>query len=199
MSEEIRAEEMQAGGESDAQNPSANEPQLQQPAPDASVPEGKAGSGAPGVGGAEGPAAEQGTAGEKAPAAADAEGASQEAEAGAAQTGDNRDHEGEAQSDHARAETATLRLAEALASAAIEKAGIPPARAKYAARLMDTSHIDPLADDAAQKYADAVRHLVEDIPELVPFGGTGSSGDHARRLENPNEETVSAFRRGMGR
>lgn len=194
MSEEKRAEEMQTGGEASAQNTSADAVQLQQTAPDESVPAGENGSGAPSAGTAKSAAAEQGASGEETQNAADAPDASQEAETRSAPADGDDGHEDKVQSAQARAETATARLAEALASAAIEKAGIPAARAKYAAKLMDTSHIDPLADDAAQKYAEAVRHLVEDIPELAPARSTGSSGEHPRKAQSISDDP---FARGL--
>ena len=48
-------------------------------------------------------------------------------------------------------------------------------------------------------YAEAAQRLVAAVPEFVPAGGTGSSGEHPRRAANPNDDTTSAFRRGIGR
>ena len=66
-------------------------------------------------------------------------------------------------------------------------------------KLMDAADVDPMAEDAAQRYAEAAQRLVAAVPEFVPAGGTGSSGEHPRRAANPNDDTTSAFRRGMGR
>ena len=83
--------------------------------------------------------------------------------------------------------------------AALQRVGVPEGRAEIAAKLMDTADVDPMAEDAAQRYAEAAQRLVAAVPEFVPAGGTGSSGEHPRRAANPNDDTTSAFRRGMGR
>lgn len=189
------------GGEANAQNAPENEQELQQSAPDAGVPSGEAGGGTDGAGGAAGTAAGEGTAGEKPENPADAALAAPGNEADAAPESKNgRDDAKAAEEAAARAASATARLAEALLSEALRDAGVPRERAGYAARMMDVSGIDPLADDAAQKYAAAAQKLVADIPEFVPAaGGTGSAGEHPRHTPKPEDETAAAFRRGMGR
>lgn len=200
MSEAMRAEEMQTGGEANAQNPSPEEMQLQSPAPDAGVSPGEGTGGPAGDGAAEGAPSDEGAVGSKPPSAPDAQASAQEPEAGAAPAGGSDARKGDASGAEARAAAATARLADALVSTALQNAGVPAARAAWAAKLMDVSQIDPLADDAAQQYADAARKLVSDIPEFVPAaGGTGSAGEHPRRAASPDDETAAAFRRGMGR
>ncbi|MFR5795727.1 MAG: hypothetical protein ACLUI3_09410 [Christensenellales bacterium] len=97
------------------------------------------------------------------------------------------------------AAAATARLAGTMVRAALQRVGVPEGRAEIAAKLMDAADVDPMAEDAAQRYAEAAQRLVAAVPEFVPAGGTGSSGEHPRRAANPNDDTASAFRRGMGR
>lgn len=189
------------GGEADAQNAPENERELQQSAPDAGVPSGEGTGGPAGADGAESTADGEGAAGEKAENAADAaQAAPGDAADAAPEDKDGRDDGKAAEEAAARAASATARLAEALLFSALRDAGVPRERAGYAARMMDVSSIDPLADDAAQKYAAAAQRLVADIPEFVPTpGGTGSAGEHPRHTPKPEDETAAAFRRGMGR
>lgn len=189
------------GGEADAQNAPENERELQQSAPDAGVPSGEGTGGPAGTDGAESTADGEGAAGEKAENAADAaQAAPGDAADAAPEDKDGRDDGKAAEEAAARAASATARLAEALLFSALRDAGVPRERAGYAARMMDVSGIDPLADDAAQKYAAAAQRLVADIPEFVPApGGTGSAGEHPRHTPKPEDETAAAFRRGMGR
>lgn len=199
MNEEIMTtKEQQTGGEANAQNASTDEVQLQPPAQDDGVPAGEAGGGPAAASGTKEPGAGEGAA--PAAEAGEAQAQGDAPLAGADEPAQAQGNAGDAghESAEARASAATARLADALLQAAIQKAGIPESRAKHAARLMDVSGVDPMADDAAQKYEAAVRQLLAEIPELSP-ATTGAAGEHPRQTADTQNETAAAFRRGMGR
>lgn len=204
MSEEIRKPDAdQTGGDANAQNASSGEVQLRPAEADAQNPAGEADMGAAAAAGAEEPEGEAGAAGGAADVPAGDPGNETGAGAAEAAAEDGESTEADAEprvrNAEERAAAATARLADTMVRAALQRVGVPEGRAEIAAKLMDTADVDPMAEDAAQRYAEAAQRLVAAVPEFVPAGGTGSSGEHPRRAANPNDDTTSAFRRGMGR
>ena len=94
--------------------------------------------------------------------------------------------------------TSNARLAEAQLRSAAALAGVPKGRIAYAMRMADVSGIDPLADDAADKYAAAIDKVLSDVPELRgSAGGTGSTGNFARKTGEPEAPDLARIRKNI--
>lgn len=205
MAEDLNTKVAQTGGNSDAQGETAAQRVAPEPEPKTD-PTGATGAG---EAGAAAMAGSEGAGAGKAAPGGDAAGAAEPAPA-AAQTAPTKNPAGgggaadadgdKAGADAERADRAVERLGAALGAAALAAAGVPSERFARALRLMDVQSIDPLAEDAEKRYADAAKALLEEIPELAPARSavdTGATGEHARRRESPNDQTAADFRAGM--
>ena len=84
------------------------------------------------------------------------------------------------------------RLGESQLRTAAALAGVSRERIPYVLRMADVSGIDPDAQDAADRYQQAVDKVLTDLPELRGnAAGTGSVGNFARRQpEDPDAERI---------
>ena len=84
------------------------------------------------------------------------------------------------------------RLGESQLRTAAALAGVSRGRIPYVLRMADVSGIDPDAQDAADRYQQAVDKVLTDLPELRGnAAGTGSVGNFARRQpEDPDAERI---------
>lgn len=87
--------------------------------------------------------------------------------------------------------TAELRSAAALA-------GVPKERIPYVLKLADTTGIDLNANDAGEKIEAAIGKVLTDLPELRgSAGGTGSTGNFARKTGEPEDPDMARIRKNI--
>lgn len=97
--------------------------------------------------------------------------------------------------------TENERLRERLTHAALRMAalamGVAPERADAVRRLAELGEFDPTAENAAEQAEEAVRRVLEEIPELAGRAApvTGSIGTHPREASR----TVDPFEKGFFR
>ena len=102
--------------------------------------------------------------------------------------------------DDGRIEALGARLIEAEARAAALKMGVPEGRLKYALRLAGLSDLDAEAEDLSRRVEEAMRLVIEELPELAyapPGGEAGGTTGSAGAFTRPGTPAMDGFARGF--
>lgn len=94
----------------------------------------------------------------------------------------------------------SARLIEAEARAAALKMGVPEGRLKYALRLSGLADLDAEAEDLSRRVEEAVRLVIEELPELAyaqPGGEAGGTTGSAGAFSRPGTPAMDGFARGF--
>lgn len=138
----------------------------------------------------------KGEPGKDEPAAPEAADESDETDAGEAEGASGENAQAESMPSEASSDAALLR--ERLKGMTLKLAalslGVSPERVNVVCRLADMGEADPASEEAAQQAENAVRRVLEEVPELA--GGmpaTGAIGTHARQSMRADDPFTKGF------